>query len=154
MLFRSPEHRGKALGAVQSAWAVGWGGAVLVSALVFTTVEKDLAWRVLFAIGLVPALLIVFIRRGITEPPRAIAEEHRAPFWTTVAGIFHRDVLRSTLVGGLFGIGAHGGYSALTTFLPTYLREVRQLSVLGSSAYLTVIIVARSEEHTSELQSH
>ncbi|PMU28839.1 MFS transporter, partial [Pseudomonas sp. FW305-47B] len=31
---------------------------------------------------------------------------------------------------------------ALTTFLPTYLREVRHLSVLGSSFYLAVIIIA------------
>jgi len=137
-----PEHRGKALGAVQSAWAVGWGLAVLVSAAVFTWVEKDIAWRVLFAIGLLPALLVVFIRRGIEEPPRAVARAEQPSFWQTAAGIFHPDVLRSTLVGGLFGIGAHGGYAALTTFLPTYLREVRKLSVLGSSAYLTVIIVA------------
>ena len=48
----------------------------------------------------------------------------------------------SGFLAGLFGIGAHGGYAALTTFLPTYLREVRHLSVLGSSAYLAVIIVA------------
>jgi MFS family permease len=137
-----PQHRGKALGSVQSAWAVGWGAAVLLSALVFTYAPADIAWRILFAIGLLPALLIIFIRRGLKEPPRAIAEEAEAPFLATLSGIFHRDVLRSTLVGGLFGIGAHGGYAALTTFLPTFLREVRHLSVLGSSFYLAVIIVA------------
>jgi MFS family permease len=59
-----------------------------------------------------------------------------------MAAIFKPEMLRATLVGGLFGIGAHGGYAALTTFLPTYLREVRHLSVLGSSGYLAVIIVA------------
>ena len=137
-----PEHRGKALGSVQSAWAVGWGAAVLLSALVFTYAPADIAWRLLFAIGLLPALLIIFIRRGLKEPPRAAAADANAPFLATLSGIFHRDVLRSTLVGGLFGIGAHGGYAALTTFLPTYLREVRHLSVLGSSAYLAVIILA------------
>lgn len=137
-----PEHRGKALGSVQSAWAVGWGAAVLLSALVFTYAPADIAWRILFAIGLLPALLILFIRRGLKEPPRAVAKDADAPFLATLSGIFHRDVLRSTLVGGLFGIGAHGGYAALTTFLPTYLREVRHLSVLGSSGYLAVIIVA------------
>ena len=136
------EHRGKALGAVQSAWAVGWGAAVLLSALVFSTIEKDIAWRVLFALGLLPALLIIFIRRGVEEPPRLIKQAEQPPFWKTVGGIFHRDVLRATLIGGLFGTGAHGGYAALTTFLPTYLRETRGLSVLGSSAYLAVIIVA------------
>ncbi len=137
-----PEHRGKALGSVQSAWAVGWGAAVLLSALVFTYAPADIAWRVLFAIGLLPALLIIYIRRGLKEPPRAVAADAKAPFFATLSGIFLRDVLRSTLVGGLFGIGAHGGYAALTTFLPTYLREVRHLSVLGSSGYLAVIIVA------------
>lgn len=136
------EHRGKALAAVQSAWAVGWGAAVLLSALVFTYGPADIAWRILFGLGILPALLILFIRRGLSEPPRAASTEKPQPFFATIAGIFHRDVLRATLIGGLFGTGAHGGYSALTTFLPTYLREVRQLSVLGSSAYLAVIIVA------------
>ena len=121
---------------------VGWGAAVLLSALVFTYAPADIAWRILFAIGLLPALLIIYIRRGLKEPVRAVAADAKAPFFATLSGIFHRDVLRSTLVGGLFGIGAHGGYAALTTFLPTYLREVRHLSVLGSSFYLAVIIVA------------
>ncbi|MEH2486639.1 MFS transporter [Bradyrhizobium sp. AZCC 2230] len=137
-----PEHRGKALGSVQSAWAIGWGAAVLLSALVFTYAPADVAWRILFAIGLLPALLIIYIRRGLKEPVRAVAADAKAPFFATLSGIFQRDVLRSTMVGGLFGIGAHGGYAALTTFLPTYLREVRHLSVLGSSFYLAVIIVA------------
>lgn len=137
-----PENRGRALAAVQSAWAVGWGVAVLLSAIVFTFVEHEIAWRLLFALGLLPALLIIFIRRGIPEPRRATAKADQPPFWQTVAGIFRPDVLRFTLIGALFGTGAHGGYAALTTFLPTYLREVRQLSVLGSSAYLAVIIVA------------
>ncbi|WP_407180361.1 MFS transporter [Bradyrhizobium sp. STM 3562] len=137
-----PEHRGKALGAVQSAWAVGWGAAVVLSALVFTYAPAETGWRILFALGLLPALLILFIRRGLKEPGRLDKSEARPALLATLSGIFHADVLRSTLIGGLFGIGAHGGYAALTTFLPTYLREVRHLSVLGSSAYLAVIIVA------------
>jgi MFS family permease len=138
----SPEHRGRALGTVQSAWAVGWGAAVVLSALVFTYVPAAIGWRVLFALGLLPALLILYIRRGLKEPARLGKAGTPQPFWATLSGIFHADVLRSTLIGGLFGIGAHGGYAALTTFLPTFLREERHLSVLGSSAYLAVIIVA------------
>lgn len=136
-----PDHRGRALGAVQSAWAVGWGAAVLLSAIVFTYAPADIGWRILFAAGLLPGLLILYIRGGIEEP-RRVAKETPAPFLATMAGIFKPEMLRATLVGGLFGIGAHGGYAALTTFLPTYLREVRHLSVLGSSGYLAVIIVA------------
>jgi MFS family permease len=123
----SAQHRGKALGAVQSARAVGWGAAVLLSALIFTYAPQDIAWRILFAVGLLPALLILYIRRGIQEPKR-VTKEFQPPFLATLSGIFHPDVLRATLIGGLFGTGAHGGYAALTTFLPTYLRDVRHLS--------------------------
>jgi MFS family permease len=138
-----PEHRGKALGSIQSAWAVGWGAAVLLATVTFSYVPQDVAWRVLFAAGLLPALLVIYVRRGIPEPPRS--EKRTAAngsFLDNLVGIFQPDVLRSTLIGGLFGIGAHGGYAALTTFLPTFLRGERHLSVLGSGAYLGVIIVA------------
>jgi MFS family permease len=39
-------------------------------------------------------------------------------------------------------VGAHGGYSALTTWLPTFLKTERHLSVLGTGGYLAVIILA------------
>ena len=42
-----PEHRGKALGSVQSAWAVGWGSAVLLSTLVSLWLPPEQGWRVL-----------------------------------------------------------------------------------------------------------
>ena len=137
-----PEHRGKALGTVQSAWAVGWGAAVLLYSAVFSILPADQAWRFMFAAGLLPALFILYIRRGIPEPVRKNdAGADNAPRMP-LFGIFQADVLRSTLVGGLFGIGAHGGYYALNTFLPTYLKTERHLSVLGTSGYLAVIIVA------------
>jgi cyanate permease len=47
-----------------------------------------------------------------------------------------------TLFGGLLGLGAHGGYHAVMTWLPTFLKTERNLSVLNSGAYLAVIIFA------------
>lgn len=137
------EHRGKALGTVQSAWAVGWGGSVLVYGLIFRLFPQDIAWRVLFAIGLLPALLIIYARRNVPEPA-ASANRARSgtPFRKVLLGIFAPSVLRMTLLGGLLGMGAHGGYYALTTWLPTYLKMERGLSVLSTGLYLGVIIVA------------
>lgn len=62
------EHRGKAMGSVQSAWAVGWGAAVLLYALMFSVMPAATAWRAMFALGILPALLIVYVRRGVQEP--------------------------------------------------------------------------------------
>ncbi|MFC9916453.1 hypothetical protein [Streptomyces sp. NPDC127197] len=44
--------------------------------------------------------------------------------------IFKPDLLRVTLLGTLRGLGSHGGYYALTTFLPTHLRTTHGLPVL------------------------
>lgn len=137
------EHRGKAMGAVQSAWAVGWGAAVLLYAGVFSFMSPDMGWRVMFAIGILPALLIIYIRRNVKEPeapPRKAGAAHESR--TPLLAIFAPDVLRMTMIGGLLGVGAHGGYAALTTWLPTYLKTERHLSVLGTGGYLAIIIIA------------
>ncbi|WP_230957156.1 MFS transporter [Burkholderia cepacia] len=134
-------HRGKAMGVVQSAWGFGWGAAVLLYMIVFAWLPAEWAWRVLFAIGALPALLVLYIRRAIVEPPRAQPAPAQADDTQTI-GIFDRSVLRTTVVGGLIGVGAHGGYHAITIWLPTYLKTERHLSVLGTGTYLAVVIVA------------
>lgn len=134
------EHRGKALGAVQSGWAVGWGAAVLLYTALFSVFPEADAWRYLFCIGILPALLTVFIRREVEEPA-VYAETKRAATPGSFLGIFRPDLLRNTVFGALLGVGSHGGYYALMTFLPTYLKTERHLSVLNTGGYLMVIIV-------------
>ncbi|MBC7950581.1 MAG: MFS transporter [Rhodospirillaceae bacterium] len=137
------EHRGKAMGAVQSGWAVGWGGAVLLYTIAFSMLPQEYAWRVMFAIGLLPALLIIYVRRKVEEPVRACGESKpRTSYFKAVFGIFRPETLRVTLIGGLFGFGAHGGFYGLFTWLPTFLKTERHLSVMGTGAYMGVIIVA------------
>lgn len=142
------EHRGKAMGTVQSAWAVGWGAAVMLYALMFSLLPAATAWRVMFGIGIVPALLILYVRRGVQEPVRSAhpAREARArhgePASGVIVGIFSPKMLRMTLTGALLGVGAHGGYYALMTWLPTFLKTERHLSVLGTGGYLAVVIIA------------
>src|SRR5438309_10578389 len=77
------------------------------------------------------------------EPPRAaLATGPRPSFLRTLFGVFAPETLRVTLIGGLFGLGAHGGFYGLFTWLPTFLKTERGLSVMGTGAYLGVIIVA------------
>ena len=137
-----PENRGKALGAVQSGWAIGWGGSVLLYAAAFSALPADLAWRVMFAAGLLPALLVFYLRRNVQEPPRHGADASQPNLVRALVTIFQGATLRTTLVGILFGLGAHGGYYALFTWLPTFLKTSRNLSVVGTSFYLGTIIVA------------
>jgi MFS family permease len=138
-----PEHRGKVMATVQSAWAVGWGGSVLIYTALFYLLPADVAWRVMFGVGLLPALFLIYVRRALPEPAiRAATAQPKAGKALALFGIFSPSVLRLTLVGSLLGVGAHGGYYALMTWLPTFLKTERKLSVLSTGGYLAVIIVA------------
>lgn len=142
----NPKYRGKVMGTVQSAWAVGWGLAVGVFTLIYSFVPQDMAWRVMFIVGLLPSFLIIWVRRNVEEPDsfQRLQKEQAIPqsFFKSLAGIFRPELIRVTLFGGLLGLGAHGGYHAVMTWLPTFLKTERNLSVLNSGGYLAVIIFA------------
>jgi MFS family permease len=137
------EHRGKALGLMQAGWAVGWGVAALLYALFFSILPAATAWRALFLVGILPALLVFWVRRNVEEPPvyvQSRLEMHALGVQPSFLEIFRPPLLRVTVLGGLMGTGAQGGYYAITTWLPTFLRTERHLSVLDSAGYLAVSI--------------
>ncbi len=135
-------HRGKALGFMQAGWALGWGAAALIYAVIYSFLPQELAWRVLFFVGVTPAVLVFFLRRLVSEPDVYLENKAKAggPAKGQFLEIFKPPLLKVTLLGGLFGTGAQGGYNAVTTWLPTFLRTERHLSVLDSSGYLAVLI--------------
>src|SRR5438876_1302358 len=137
------EHRGKALGTMQAGWALGWGVAAVLYAVFFSLLAPEIAWRVMFLVGIAPAVMVFFVRRYVQEP--AIYLESRAQIAArgnrpSFLEIFRGPLLRVTLLGGLLGTGAQGGYYAVTTWLPTFLRTERGLSILDSTGYLAVLI--------------
>lgn len=69
--------RGKAVGMVQAGWAIGWAVAAGLYTLVFSLLPHDIAWRALFALGILPAPFVIFIRRFASEPEvHRLAREH------------------------------------------------------------------------------
>jgi len=96
----------------------------------------------MFWLGLLPALLVFYIRRNVKDPEvfhatRAKVKEAGGHF----LDIFKPDLLRITLLGSLMTTGMMSGYYAVTIWVPTYLKTVRNLSVLNTGAYTFMIIV-------------
>ncbi|MXN78881.1 MFS transporter [Burkholderia sp. 4701] len=136
--------RGKAVGLVQSGWAIGWGLSALLYALLFSVLSAEYAWRGLFLIGLLPALLVVVIRRYVKEPDvyeKAKAAQASVSDTPRLTEIFAPALLSTTLRAALLTTGAQGGYYAITTWLPTFLKTERHLTVMGTGGYLATIIV-------------
>jgi MFS family permease len=138
------QHRGKAVGSVQSGWAIGWGIAAVMATLFFSVFPQDIAWRALFWVGVLPAFLVFFLRRFVEEPPIFQAARQASTATKSKAGwleIFSPAILKTTALTSLLSTGAQGGYYAITTWLPTYLETERKLSVINTGGYIAVIII-------------
>ena len=136
--------RGKAVGLVQAGWAIGWGISTLLFMAVFSLVPADYAWRVLFAIGIAPAPFVIWIRRFVDEPEvhrQQKAAQAATQTRTSLLDIFRGEILWTTLRASVLATGVQGGYYAVTTWLPTYLKTERHLSVIGTGSYLGVVII-------------
>jgi MFS family permease len=147
-----PDQRGRVLGMIQSAWAIGWGGAVIAYTIVFSLVGPELGWRVLFWLGILPGLLILYIRRKVSEPEVYVetrsAQEaqtqeavERGATSNSLVQIFRSDLLGITAAASLLSIGAQGGYYSIFTWLPSYLESERNLNVVGTGSYLASVII-------------
>lgn len=109
-------YRGRAVGAMQSGWAIGWGAAVLMQALLFSYFPPIDAWRYMFMVGALPALLVLYIRCGVKEPAvsaearaRGKASNNPAAIWE----IFRPGILRTTVLAALMSTGAQGAIMRL-----------------------------------------
>ncbi|MGW3398620.1 MFS transporter [Streptomyces hydrogenans] len=138
--YASARHRGRTLGAVQSAWAAGWALAVIVYTLVFQFFDADLAWRILFWTGALPALLVFWVRRHVEDAPQAAAARVASPERGSPGAVFRPGLLRTTLFAILLSTGVQGGYYTLATWVPTFLKTERGLTVVGTGGYLTLLI--------------
>ncbi|HDR8915532.1 TPA: MFS transporter [Burkholderia multivorans] len=137
-----PQVRGRVVGSLQAGWAVGYGVAVLLSTLVFSTLGQSVAWRVLFAIGLVPTLLVLWIRRYIKEAPaftraRLARPNDTPPVWA----VFDRPIRTTTFKAILLTFGIYGGNYVMITWLPAYLKLVLHLSITNVGGYLAINIL-------------
>src|SRR6202012_1964216 len=104
----------------------------------------EIAWRWMFVIGAVPALLVFYLRRYVTEPEIAaatraklLAAGDRPALWE----IFSGPILKTTILASLLGTGCQGGYYAITFWVPQFLTKERHLTTVGSTGYLAGLII-------------
>ncbi|MEM4405389.1 MAG: MFS transporter [Nitrososphaerota archaeon] len=111
------QHRGKAIGLMQSGWALGYIAAALLSAFIL----PRYGWRVLFLAGLLPALLTVWIRRAVPESP--VWLQGVTSRGGSLQEIFKGELGRKTLCATLLTASVLFAYWGLFTWLPGFLSS-------------------------------
>ncbi|GAA3582677.1 MFS transporter [Amycolatopsis ultiminotia] len=138
--YCTARYRGRTVAFVQSAWAVGWGLLVIVYTVLFSVLDEAVAWRVLFWVGVLPALLVLWVRRRVEDAPEVTARRAAAKSRGSLAGLFRHGLLRTTVFAALLATGVQGGYYTLFTWMPNYLKDSRGLSVVNTGGYFALLI--------------
>jgi MFS family permease len=134
------EHRAKALGLMQSAYAIGEA----IAALIVLLVLPHFGWRAVFFVGVVPALLVLWIRRRVPEPElwkqRAATANPRIP----LSRLLSKDVLRNGVLATAMNACSMFGYWGLFSWIAPYLslpasQGGRGLSLATATSFFLVI---------------
>lgn len=117
-------HRGKALGLVQSSWAVGYAAAAGVAALVL----PRWGWRAVFFVGVLPALLTVWVQKKVREPEiweRHVTEvrDRKMKRSAPLREIFSGPRLKITVLVTLMNAATMFGWWGLNLWIPAYLTS-------------------------------
>jgi MFS family permease len=115
------QHRGKAVGIMQSGWAIGY----ILAAIAGATILPAFGWRAMFFIGILPALFTLWIRTKVDEPAVWLAakQQHAAAQKSDFGffQIFSRDLIRFTLLSTLTSAFVMFAYWGLFTWMPGFL---------------------------------
>jgi SHS family lactate transporter-like MFS transporter len=137
--------RGAAAGILQGAWAWGY----VSSAVVFQTLypflrsEMNEAWRAMFWIGAIPAMLVLWIRSNVSESPvwlKLQRDAHMAPAHrarVSLARIFKRDLIGTTIHCSLLAACFMVSYYSVTYWYARFL-QMRELNTLPFIVALNV----------------
>jgi MFS family permease len=131
------EHRGKAMGLMQSGWAIG---ALLAAAISALTLER-FGWRVLFLFGALPAIAAFYIRRNVAEPEVWTKREVTNSRWTEMFDTAYR---RRTVIATLVASSVLVAFWGVTSWLPAFLATPVEkggagLTLTKSASWLIVL---------------
>ena len=133
------EHRGKALGFMQSGYAIGEA----IAALIVAAVLPHFGWRAVFFVGVLPAFLVIWIQRRVPEPElwklRAVRKD-KVP----LRRLLEKGVLRNGVLATSMNAFSMFGYWGLLPWVPGYLslspaQGGRGLSLLKTTAFFLVL---------------
>jgi len=130
-------HRAKAMGLMQSAWSVGYAAAALVVAVVL----PRFGWRVVFFIGILPAFVALWIRRGVEESPEWTRARAVGRSGSPFRAIFTPAHLRFTLLLTTLSFTTIFAYWGINLWIPAYLSLPVTQGGIGLGTFATTALV-------------
>ncbi len=123
-----PEHRRiSGAGFMHTGYYVGF----FLAALANYSIGSHFGWRAMFAFGGLPALLLAWVRYGVTEPSRWVQKEkvvHSWAWWRPLATLFSPMWRRRTILNSIFMLVSITGLWAGTVYVPAAVTTLSEAS--------------------------
>jgi MFS family permease len=107
----------------------GYYVGVFLAALLNFAIGSKYGWRYMFAIGGLPALLLAWVRHGVTEPACWQQKERLVrtwQIWQPFAKLFSRVLRRRTILNSLFMLASISGLWAGTVYVPAAVTQLAE----------------------------
>jgi MFS family permease len=142
-------HRGKALALMQSSWAVGYALGAAIVALVM----PRFGWRAVFFAGVIPALIALWLRRGVKEPEEwqrahirqeSETREGQPAARVAIRTLFRRPLAYNLTICATMNAATLFAWWGLFTWVPRFLSMPigeggRGLSIVQTSGWTIVM---------------
>ncbi|EOH89018.1 MFS transporter [Enterococcus villorum] len=134
----------KQIGRASSVAGIGAQVGAALAAVLAAIVIPWLGWKMLYVIGVLPVLMVLFIRRGLKEPE--VFKETQATGKTTkLSRLFETRHLAWQTMGLCIMVTVQiAGYFGLMNWLPSIMQAQLGLSVSGSSLWMVSTIAGMS----------
>jgi len=99
----------------------GYYLGILLAAIANYAIGSHYGWRMMFAVGGLPALLLAWVRHGVAEPERWKRKEgvvRSWKIWRPFAALFSRALRRRTILNSLYMLASICGLWAGTVYVP------------------------------------
>ncbi|MDO7905681.1 MFS transporter [Paenibacillus sp. JX-17] len=131
--------RGRAVVLLESFWAGGW----ILSALISFFVIPRYGWQIAFAIGALPALYAIYLRRAIQDPPRFERQKvKRLSFSERLAGVWSKPHRRTTVMLWILWFTVVFSYYGMFLWLPSVMNH-KGFSLVKSFEYVLIMTIAQ-----------
>jgi putative MFS transporter len=160
--FSPVKTRGKLLATNVSAWWVGSAVAYTIGFLLLPLGQE--AWRYMFAIGIIPAAIVLVFRLSVPESARWLAKSGRSSeakkveeqvsgksdlitgsgHRTSLSALFSKQNIRATLFVSIFWFSYDVAFYGIGLFNPTILQIFglsKSLSILGSAVFAAFAVI-------------
>ena len=131
-----PQHRAKAIGLMQSGWALGYMLAAATTAFIL----PRFGWRMLFLVGVLPAFFTIWIQRKVKEPEIWSAKTSTG----RITDLFRPPLGRRTFLATALATSVLFAYWGLNTWLPGFLSAPKSqggagLNILDTSGWIFIM---------------